>query len=162
MIQSQLIDINKLKLNKGQVEGLPKNPRFIKNKRFDALKKSIEDDPEMLELRECIAFPFDNELIIIGGNMRLRACKELNIKKIPTKILPANTSIEKLKAYIIKDNVSFGEDDWDSLANEWESLELKDFGMELKFEDMTGNDIEEDKPKDKQEKKCPNCGCELT
>lgn len=73
--------IKDLALNNGQIDGLPKNPRFIKDYRFEALKKSIEDAPEMLSLRELIVFPHQDKFIIIGGNMRYRACKELGYKE---------------------------------------------------------------------------------
>ena len=103
-MQTQLIKVSKLKNNNGQIEGLPKNPRILKDDKFIKLKKSLEDDPEMLELREVIAYDNNGELVVICGNMRLRALKELGIKEVPTKILPNETSVEKLKAYTIKDN----------------------------------------------------------
>lgn len=124
------IPISKLEVNKGQIEGLPKNPRFIKDDRFEALKKSIQDAPEMLALRELIVYPFGDKFIVIGGNMRLRACKDLGYKEIPCKVLDETTPPEKLREYTIKDNVAFGKDDFDILANEWEVDELVDFGME--------------------------------
>jgi hypothetical protein len=130
-MQVQLVNIKDLKSNTGQVEGLPKNPRLIKDEKFKKLKKSIEDDPEMLNLREVIAYDNKGELVVICGNMRLKACKELGIKEVPTKILPTETSIEKLKAYTIKDNVGFGEHDWDLLANEWEVEQLEEWGLDM-------------------------------
>ena len=122
---------SELKLNTGQIPDVPKNPRFIKDERFEKLKKSIQDDPQMLELREVIAYDFDGKLVVIAGNMRLRACKELGIKEIPTKILPTKTPAEKLRTYIVKDNVSFGNDDFDLLANQWDAVELEDWGLEV-------------------------------
>ena len=104
-MNTQLIKVSTLKNNTGQIEGLPKNPRLLKDDKFKKLVKSIKDDPEMLELREVIAYELNNELIVIAGNMRLGACKELGIKEIPVKILPQDTSVEKLKAYTIKDNL---------------------------------------------------------
>lgn len=123
--------ISALKNNTGQIPGLPKNPRILKDYKFEKLKKSIQDDPEMLSLREVIAYDNGGELIVICGNMRLKALKELGIKEVPTKILPQDTPVEKLKAYTIKDNVGFGEHDWDALANEWDANQLEDWGMDL-------------------------------
>lgn len=130
-MRSELVKISRLKNNTGQVTGLPQNPRLIKDDRFEKLKKSIQDDPEMLSLREVIAYDNNGELVVIAGNMRLRACFDLGIKDVPTKILPNNTPIEKLKAYTIKDNVPFGETDWAMIANEWDERQLTDWGMDL-------------------------------
>jgi len=136
-MQTQLVKIKDLKNNTGQVEGLPKNPRILKDDKFIKLKKSLEDDPEMLELREVIAYDNNGELIVICGNMRLKALKELGIKEVPTKILPTETTVEKLKAYTIKDNVSFGDHDFEMLANEWNSEELEAWGLDVpNFTDM--------------------------
>lgn len=130
-MQVQLVSLNKLKNNTGQIEGLPKNPRFIKDDKFKKLVKSIQEDPEMLDLREVIAYDNNGELIVIAGNMRLRACQELGIKEVRTKILPQSTPVEKLKAYTIKDNVAFGEHNWDDLANNWDAEELTDWGLDI-------------------------------
>jgi DNA modification methylase len=140
-MQTQLIKIKDLKNNMGQILGLPKNPRFLKDDKFIKLKKSLQDDPEMLELREVIAYDNNGELVVICGNMRLKACKELGIKEVPTKILPVNTSVEKLKSYTIKDNVSFGEHDWSELANEWDTEKLEDWGLDLPI-DLTVEELE--------------------
>jgi hypothetical protein len=143
-MQMQLVSINKLKNNNGQVEGLPKNPRLLKDDKFKKLVKSIQDDPEMLELREVIAYDNNGELIVIAGNMRLKACQEVGIKEIPTKILPKETSVEKLKAYTIKDNVAFGEHDWDDLANNWDEQLLTEWGLDIPNFDATVLEAEED------------------
>ena len=143
-MQTQLVKIKDLKNNTGQVEGLPKNPRILKDDKFIKLKKSLEDDPEMLELREVIAYDNNGELIVICGNMRLKALKELGIKEVPTKILPTETSVEKLKAYTIKDNVSFGDHDWEVLANEWDNEQLEDWGLDLVGFDANAEDFGED------------------
>ena len=140
----QLVSINKLKNNNGQIEGLPKNPRLLKDDKFKKLVKSIQDDPEMLELREVIAYDNNGELIVIAGNMRLKACQEVGIKEIPTKILPKETSVEKLKAYTIKDNVAFGEHDWDELANSWDVEQLTEWGLDIPNFDANVLEAEED------------------
>lgn len=125
------IPIGEIELNKGQVEGLPKNPRFIKDYRFEALKKSILDAPEMLSLRELIVYPHGGKYVVIGGNMRLRACKELGFKEVPCKVLDEQTPADKLREYTIKDNNAFGDTDFDLLANEWNTDELGDWGVEF-------------------------------
>jgi hypothetical protein len=130
-MQTQLVKIKDLKNNTGQIVGLPKNPRILKDDKFIKLKKSLQDDPEMLELREVIAYDNNGELIVICGNMRLKALKELGVKEVPTKIIPNETSVEKLKAYTIKDNVSFGDHDWEVLANEWDSEKLNEWGLNI-------------------------------
>lgn len=133
--KTKLIPTRNLELNRGQIYGLPKNPRFIKDKRFEDLKKSIQDDPEMMNLRECLVYPIEDSenYIIIGGNMRFRACQELGWQEIPCRVLPKETPVAKLRAYTIKDNAAFGENDWDALANEWDIDELKDFGVDDGF-----------------------------
>lgn len=130
-METKLIKISNLKNNTGQINGLPKNPRILKDDKFEKLKKSLIDDPEMLELREVIAYDNNGELVVICGNMRLKALKDLGIKEVPTKILSVNTSIEKLKAYTIKDNVGFGEHDWEMLKMEWDVEELSEWGLDI-------------------------------
>ena len=137
-MQSQQIKITKLRPNKGQIEGLPKNPRIIRDEKFSKLVNSIKEDPEMLELRELIVFPHEKEFVVVCGNMRLRAMMDLGYKDAPCKVLGGDTSIEKLKAYTIKDNVPFGEHDWSALANEWDSGKLADWGL-----DAPGFDVQE-------------------
>ncbi len=164
-MQAQIvhIKITKLEGNNGQIDGLPKNPRFIRDKRFKALVKSIEDAPEMLELRELIVYPHGKKYVVIGGNMRLKACRELGFTDVPCKVLPKDTPIEKLREYAIKDNNDAGEQDWDITANEWDTEELEKWGMELptewygdpdspeQDENAVGTDGEEDDEDDGEE-----------
>jgi hypothetical protein len=131
IMQAQSINITKLVVNTGQIEGLPKNPRFIRDERFAKLVKSIQDDPEMMALRELLVYPTGKEFVVIGGNMRLRALKELGYKEAPCKVLDKATPVEKLRAYTIKDNIGFGDHDWDQLANEWDAVELSDWGLDV-------------------------------
>ena len=131
MPEIRTIPIKQLEVNKGQIEGLPQNPRFIRDHRYEALKKSIADAPEMLSLRELLVMPHGKKFVVVGGNMRLRACKDLGYEEVPCKVLDKDTPVEKLREYAIKDNNGFGEDDWDILANEWDEVELLDWGMEL-------------------------------
>ena len=131
LIKSQNIALSKLEINKGQIEGLPKNPRLIKDLKFEKLKKSIEDNPEMLGMREVLVYPHGSKFVIIGGNMRFQACKDLGFTEVPCKVLDKDTTAEQLRAITIKDNVGFGEHDWELLANEWDSVELEEWGLEL-------------------------------
>lgn len=157
-MQTELIPLSKLHLNTGQIKDVPKNPRFIKDERFAALKKSIEDDPEMLNLRELVAYDNNGELVVILGNMRYRAMKELGYKDAPVKVLPPETEAKKLRAYIQKDNIAFGQNDWDLLGNEWDVAELEDFGLECDFLGGVEDEInkEEEKQKEKEEKDYSN------
>lgn len=90
----------------------------------------------MMELRECLVVPFGSDYVVIGGNMRLMALKELNYSEVPCKVLDVDTTPEKLRAYTQKDNISFGETNWDLIANEWNEDELKDWGVELPIWDV--------------------------
>lgn len=129
MIEVRFLQISDLEYNKGQVDGLPKNPRFVRDVKFEAMKKSIIDAPDMLELRELIVFPHDGKFVTVCGNLRLRACKELKYEEVPCKVLPEDTPPAKLREYASKDNVSFGENDMDILANEWDRTELEGWGF---------------------------------
>lgn len=128
----QNIPVSCLDMNRGQLRGLPKNPRFFRDNRYEAMKKSIEDSPEMLELRELIVYPHgDNRFIVVCGNLRFRACRELGYTEVPCKVLDISTEIRKLREYAAKDNVSFGENDMDVMLNEWDRSELQDWGVEF-------------------------------
>ena len=116
----QIVKINSIKTN-------PKNPRLIKDDKFKKLVKSIQEFPQMLELRPIVV---DENNIILGGNMRYKACIEAGLKEI--YILKAEDLTELQKdEFIVKDNVGFGEWDWDSLANEWDTEKLQDWGLDL-------------------------------
>lgn len=136
-MNAKTVNLSKLRNNQGQIEGLPANPKFIKDEKYKKLKKSIQADPEMMALRELIAYDTGSELVVICGNMRLRALRELKYKETPVKILPSDTPSEKLRAYTVKDNVEFGEADFDMLANEWDVNELNEWGMDLPALDET-------------------------
>ena len=102
------------------------NPRIIKEGKFKKLVKSIKEFPEMLKIRPIVV---NNDLVVLGGNMRLKACVEAGIKEV--YITKVDLSDEKQKEFIIKDNNSFGEWDWDILANEWENEELNEWGIDV-------------------------------
>lgn len=127
----QKIELSRLQLNEGQLAGLPKNPRFIRDEKFKDLCRSIEQSPEFLDARPLLVFPLDDgNYITLAGNMRLRACRELEMTDAPCYVFPKNTPIEKLREYTIKDNVPFGQTDWDVLK-EWDAEELKDWSFDL-------------------------------
>lgn len=114
-----------------QVKGNPNNPRLIKNDKFKKLVKSVQDFPEMLELRPIVV---DENMIVLGGNMRLKACIEAGLKEVWIEV--ADLTEQQKKEFTIKDNVGFGEWEWDMLANEWEQTELEDWGLDgFPFED---------------------------
>ena len=129
--QTVMLPIGKIETNHGQIDGLPKNPRVLRDEQYKRLKRSIEDNPEMLTLRELLVYPHDGKYVVIGGNMRLRVLQDLGEKMVPCKIIAEDTSVEKLRAYTIKDNTSGGEWDWDDLANEWDADDLDSWGLEL-------------------------------
>ena len=110
-----------------QVRPNPDNPRFIKGNKFEKLVKSIKEFPQMLDLRPIVV---NQDMIVLGGNMRLKACEEAGLKEVPI-IFADNLTPEQEKEFIIKDNSSFGEWDWDLLANEWETDQLIDWGMDI-------------------------------
>jgi hypothetical protein len=103
----------------------PNNPRLIKDDKFKKLVQSIKDFPEMLEIRPIV---LNKDNVILGGNMRFKACKEAGLKDVPVKIVELTQ--EQEREFIIKDNTSGGEWDWDMLANEWNSVQLEEWGMD--------------------------------
>lgn len=146
------IDITRLEYNDGQLEGISKNPRYLKESEHDKLKKSLTDSPEFLEYKPLMVYAMDNgNYVTICGNMRLRVANELRLDghsefdTIPCVILKANTPIEKIKEYAIKDNVQAGNWDWDELANgEWETDALQDWGVDCSFLNTDENDTDID------------------
>ena len=127
-----ILPLDDIEVNEGQLEGLPSNPRSITREKMELLKTNITDYPEMLSLRSLLIYPIDDsKYILIGGNMRYRALKELGYTEAPCIIIPKETSIEQLKAYTIIDNNAFGKWSWDMLANEWDELQLVEWGVDL-------------------------------
>ena len=119
--------INEIKPN-------PNNPRIIKDIKFKQLVKSIQDFPQMLELRPIV---IDENNMVLGGNMRLKACLEAGLTDVPV-IHANNLSEEKKKEFIVKDNVGYGEWNWDDLANEWNIDELTEWGLDIPNFDTEG------------------------
>lgn len=132
MTEITTIKISLLEFNKGQLKGLPKNPRFVRDYRYNDMKTSIEESPEMLELRELIVYPLpEGKYLVVCGNLRLRACKELGYTELPCKILSPDIDVKKLREYATKDNVSFGENDMDVMENDWDKTEMAHWGVEF-------------------------------
>ena len=118
-MKSEKISINKLIPN-------PNNPRLIKDDKFKKLVQSIKDFPEMLDIRPIVV---NKDMVILGGNMRYKACKEAGVKEIP--VIITDLSEEKQKEFLIKDNTAGGEWDWDIIANEWDIEQLTDWGLDV-------------------------------
>jgi len=133
--------INIYQVKIGEVKSNPNNPRIIKDDKFKKLVKSIQEFPQMLELRPIVV---NAEMIVLGGNMRLKACKEAGLKEVPI-IMADELTEEQQKEFIVKDNVGFGEWDWDVLANEWDAVQLEEWGLDgFPFEEVTELEAEED------------------
>lgn len=126
MIQN--VPINTVKAN-------PNNPRIIKDDKFAKLVKSISDFPQMLNLRPIVV---NDDMVVLGGNMRLKACKEAGLTDIPI-IKASELTEQQQKEFIVKDNVGYGEWDWEDLANNWDSEQLTEWGL-----DIPGFKIEEE------------------
>jgi len=123
-MESKLVKISEVKLN-------PNNPRQIKDDKFKNLIKSIKDFPEMLNIRPIVV---NEDMVILGGNMRFRACKEAGLKEVPI-IVANNLTEDQQREFLIKDNVSGGEWDWDLLANEWDVEQLEEWGLDVPIYD---------------------------
>ena len=114
------VKISDIKLN-------PNNPRLIKDEKLAKLVKSIKEFPEMLELRPIVV---NSDMVVLGGNMRLKACKEAGLKEVPI-IKADDLTDEQQKEFIIKDNVGFGEWDWEMISNEWDSEQVQEWGLDI-------------------------------
>jgi len=131
MIQN--VAINTVKAN-------PNNPRIIKDDKFAKLVKSINEFPQMLKLRPIVV---NDDMVVLGGNMRLKACKEAGLKEIPI-IKASELTEQQQKEFIVKDNVGYGEWDWSDLANNWDADELQDWGLDIPGFDAEVIEAEED------------------
>lgn len=120
MSNHKKIKISEIKLN-------PNNPRLIKDDKFKKLVKSIQEFPEMLDIRPIVV---NSDMIILGGNMRFKACKEAGLKEIPV-IIADNLTEEQQREFLIKDNTSGGEWDFEMLANEWDVEQLEEWGLDV-------------------------------
>jgi len=128
-----LIKVSEIKTN-------PDNPRTIKDDKFKKLVESVKSFPEMLQLRPIVV---NKEMMVLGGNMRLKACIEAGIKEVPI-VIASNLTEDQEKEFLIKDNVSGGEWDWDILANEWDQEELEEWWLDVQFETVEPEAEEDD------------------
>jgi DNA modification methylase len=122
------------------VKANPNNPRLIKDDKFKKLVQSIKDFPKMLELRPIVV---NDDMVVLGGNMRLKACKEVGLKEVPI-IKASELTEDQQREFIVKDNVGFGEWDWDMIANEWDTEQLAEWGLDLPKDMDVRLDAEED------------------
>jgi hypothetical protein len=121
-------------MNINEIKPNPNNPRIIKDDKFKKLVKSIQDFPQMLELRPIV---IDENNIVLGGNMRLKACIEAGLTDVPVKQAKELTEEQK-KEFIVKDNIGYGEWDWDDLANNWDEQLLTEWGLDIPNFDSGG------------------------
>lgn len=146
------IAAEKLELNNGQLDGVPTNPRFIQDAKFEALKKSLSESPELLKARPLIVFPLADKFIVLCGNMRLRAGEALQMKDFPCYVLPESTTPKKLREYVLKDNMEYGQIDWEHIAKDWNREELADWDFDLPedwdFDDPTLDDEQQQEQTD--------------
>lgn len=130
---NKVVKISDVKLN-------PNNPRLIKDDKFKKLVKSIQDFPEMLDIRPIVV---NSDMVILGGNMRFKACKEAGLKEIPI-IIADNLTEEQQREFLIKDNTSGGEWDFEMLANDWDVEQLEDWGLDVpNFDTDTDNELKD-------------------
>ena len=127
--------------NIAEIKPNPKNPRVIKDEKFAKLVKSITDFPQMLEKRPLVCFTdVDGKLVVLGGNMRLKAAKEVGLKELPV-VLADDWTEEQKNEFLIKDNVGFGEWQWDELAADWDAQQLQDWGLDLPGFDLNSDNL---------------------
>ena len=121
----------------------PKNPRLIKDEKFAKLVQSLKDFPEMLEKRPLVCFTdTDGKLVVLGGNMRLKAAKEIGLKKLPV-MLADDWTEEQKQQFLIKDNVGFGEWNWEELQSDWDVQQLGEWGLDVPQWANNSEDIED-------------------
>ena len=130
----------KQKVKIGDVIPNEKNPRYIRDPKFNKLVTSIKGFPEMLEKRPIVV---DENMIVLGGNMRLNACKKAGLKEVWIDVAEGWSEKQKSE-FIIKDNVGFGEWDWEILANEWNTQLLEDWALDLPGFDVNEEDLSDD------------------
>ncbi len=119
MMKTKIVKISDVKIN-------PNNPRLIKDDKFTKLVQSIKDLPQMLDIRPIVV---NSDMVVLGGNMRLKACKEAGLKQVPI-IIADNLTEDQQREFLIKDNVSGGEWDW-ALLQDWDSQQLSEWGLDV-------------------------------
>jgi len=140
MMKTKIVKIGDVKIN-------PNNPRLIKDDKFAKLVQSIKDLPQMLDIRPIVV---NSDMVVLGGNMRLKACKEAGLKQVPI-IIADNLTEDQQREFLIKDNVSGGEWDWQMIANDWDAGQLEEWGLDVPIFEIepTGDDLigeEKNKP----------------
>lgn len=125
----KMLPIGQLVTNDGQIEGVPANPRQISKTDFEKLKSSLKAN-DLTGVMPLKVYPQGEQYVVLGGNMRLRALQELGAEEVSCIVLPENTDVETLREVVIVDNSTFGEWDNDMLANEWDTQELSDWGVD--------------------------------
>ena len=123
------LPLSKLEANIGQIPDLPMNPRQWTQDDIESLAKSLAETPELFEARPLLVVPHEGKYVILGGNLRFEACRKNKDKEAPCIVFPEDTTVEKLKEIVVKDNGTFGAWDWDALANEWDDLPLTEWGV---------------------------------
>lgn len=128
----QVLPLKYLRENKGQIEGVPANPRILKDDKYKALVESLRED-DMTGAFPLKVYKHNGEYVVLGGNMRLKALRELydNEYAVSCVLIPADVPAEKLRKMVVLDNSTFGEWDFDMLANEWDADELQDWGVDV-------------------------------
>lgn len=130
-MEAKKIKLSALVGNNGQIEGLPKNPRFWDDHEVERLAESIRETPELAEARPMMVFKKGAKYIVLGGNLRLCAWRKLGVQEASCFVIPSDTPLKKLKEFVLKDNSSFGEWDTDELANKWDDLPLDEWGVDV-------------------------------
>lgn len=129
-METKKIAIEKIVKNDGQIKGLKANPRTISPTKLDKLKASIQEDAALMDARPLMVIERDGAFVTIGGNMRFEACKQLGWSEVPCVVLPVSTDVRTLERYVLKDNASFGDWDFEQLK-EWDSELLNMLDIEL-------------------------------
>jgi ParB-like chromosome segregation protein Spo0J len=121
------------------IKSNPNNPRVIRDEKFKKLVKSIEEFPKMMALRPMVV---NEEMVVLGGNMRLKALKELGYKEVPNDWVKSAKDLteDEIRRFIIADNVGFGEHDWEMLANEWDVEKLSEWGLDIPGFDLNADE----------------------
>jgi len=144
-----------VKVNIAKLKENPENPRYIKDSKFKKLVKSIKEFPEMLEKRPIVV---DENMVVLGGNMRLRACKSAGLFEVWIDKAIGWTEEQK-REFIVKDNVGFGEWDWDILANDWDASDVESWGLDVWQDPLDEEEDMQDDTKEKDPKDiCEYCG----
>lgn len=148
MEETRKIKLTNIQPNRGQIDGLPRNPRKWDREDMDRLKRSIEETPELMEYRGLICVEHGGKYVTLGGNMRYAAVKALGWEEVTVHIVPPETPLQTLKEIVLKDNGQFGSWDYDELANKWDEHPLNDWGVKAWETEPAGEEKEEESLQD--------------